>query len=61
MNLRPEFEATKASIMNREKAPDLDTFVQEVLKEAPIAIFNLRIRKRIQIWSSALNAKGTGG
>lgn len=33
MNLCPEFEAVRASIMNREPTPDLETCVQEVLRE----------------------------
>ena len=33
MNLCPEFEPVRAALMNREHSPDLDTCVQEVLRE----------------------------
>ena len=33
MNLRPEFEPVCAALMNREISPDLDTCIQEVLRE----------------------------
>ena len=33
MNLRAEFEPVRAALMNRETSPDLDTCVQEVLRE----------------------------
>lgn len=33
MNLRLEFEPIRAEFMNREISPDLDTCVQEVLRE----------------------------
>lgn len=32
-NLRPELEPVRAALMNREASPDLDTCVQEVLRE----------------------------
>eukprot|EP00268_Persea_americana_P042906 TRINITY_DN42998_c0_g1_i1.p1 TRINITY_DN42998_c0_g1~~TRINITY_DN42998_c0_g1_i1.p1 ORF type:complete len:254 (-),score=43.67 TRINITY_DN42998_c0_g1_i1:1786-2547(-) len=33
MSLRPEFESVQSALMNREISPDLDTCVQEVLRE----------------------------
>lgn len=33
MNLGPEFESVRATLMNRELSPDLDTSVQDVLRE----------------------------
>eukprot|EP00268_Persea_americana_P045371 TRINITY_DN4622_c0_g1_i1.p1 TRINITY_DN4622_c0_g1~~TRINITY_DN4622_c0_g1_i1.p1 ORF type:complete len:229 (+),score=31.44 TRINITY_DN4622_c0_g1_i1:829-1515(+) len=33
MNLRPEFEYVRAALLNREVPPNLDTCVQEVLRE----------------------------
>ena len=33
MNLGPEFESVRATLMNKELSPDLDTSVQDVLRE----------------------------
>lgn len=33
MNFRPEFESVRAALLNRETTPDLETCLQEVLRE----------------------------